>query len=64
VSVPVQVAADGTFQGGTDYGMYEPMFRRDYRVGHMTVDGRITGGTLEMVESDYRCARRSVLNRR
>lgn|SRR5487761_2079113 len=62
--VPVRIAADGSFHGATEYGVFEPQFRRDYRTGWVTVRGRITGNMLDATEEDLRCVRRSMLQRR
>ena len=62
--LPVQVRADGTFVAKEQYFLDTPSFNgRGYILPWVTVKGRIVHGTLEAVEDDYRCARRSVLRR-
>lgn len=65
VPMTVQVAVDGTFNAQMQYFTYDempvgPQVLRPW----VTVTGRIANGTLEAVEDDHRCARRSVLHRR
>jgi hypothetical protein len=62
--IPVQIAADGSFAGRIQYGVVDYSRFSDYRTAWATVTGRIHGNELDATETDYRCARRSVLQRR
>jgi hypothetical protein len=62
--IPVQIAADGSFEGSIQYGTVDYSRFSNYRNEWATVTGRITGDVLDATETDYRCARRSVLQRR
>jgi hypothetical protein len=62
--IPVQIAADGSFEGSIQYGTVDYSRFSNYRNAWATVTGRIAGNVLDATEDDYRCARRSVLQRR
>ena len=62
--LPVQIRADGTFLKKEQYFLGMPTFSgRDYIEPWVTVTGRIVNGTLDAVEDDYRCTRRSSLQK-
>lgn len=62
--IPVQIAADGSLEGSIQYGTVDYSRFSNYRNAWATVTGRISGNVLEATQTDYRCARRSVLQRR
>lgn len=62
--VAVPIGADGSFHRSMQYGVFEPLYRRDYRTAWMTIDGRVTGNAIDITESDLRCTRRTTLQRR
>jgi len=64
VPLPVQIAADGSFSGQMQYGTDEYLPRSNYRTEWVTVNGRITGATLDATEVELRCTRHLTLQRR
>ena len=63
-AITVQIAANGTFRQDTQYYETNSSRRAGYTLPIMTIEGRVAGNTMEIVESDNRCARRSLLQRR
>ena len=59
----MQIAADGTLNGQTQYGTVDYTPRRDYLTAWATVAGRVSGATLEATVADLRCVRRMVVQR-
>jgi hypothetical protein len=62
-SVPVQIAADGTFAGQMLYAAEDYWPVSKVRNAWVTVSGRITDGTLDATIVDYRCARQLTAQR-
>lgn len=60
----VQIAANGTFDFQTKYYVTTEWSRLNYETPWVTIKGRVANGTLEIVESDLRCTRQSMLRRR
>ena len=64
VPMPVQIAANGTFRASMQDGTNDELFGPRFITPWVTVTGRVANGTLEATESDLRCTRHSVLQRR
>lgn len=60
---PVQIAADGSFHTEIQYARYETTPFLPWHRYYLTIDGRVAGNTIEVVETDLRCARFSRLQR-
>jgi hypothetical protein len=61
---PVQVAADGSFRAVIQYARYDTSPWLPWHRYYLTLEGRIVGPTMEVAESDLRCDRISLLQRR
>jgi hypothetical protein len=63
-TIPVQIAADGTFRGQIQYGTDSAVrWGGEMIVVWATVTGRINGTALEATVADYRCTRQLTLQR-
>jgi hypothetical protein len=62
--VPVQVAADGTFNAQLQYGAPDFTPRGLMRIEWLTITGQITGAALHATVTDYRCTRQLELAKR
>jgi hypothetical protein len=62
--VPVQLAADGTFNAQLQYGAPDFTPRGLMRIELLTITGQITGTALHATVTDYRCTRQLELARR
>ena len=61
--IAVQIAADGTLRGQTQYGTESAMRFSGFIVVWATVTGRINGTALEATVADYRCTRQLMLQK-
>ncbi len=64
VAQPVQIAANGTFQLDRYYWVTDYKNRTNATQFRLTIAGGVAGDTLEVTETDLRCTRHSVLQRR